>query len=227
MNAAANAVVGVRATDRVAIVTFGRDPHIALRFTADRKAIASTIRRFGDIESADYNIVVSSEALAVEYAVRMLADVERDDAAARTSRRRLIVMISNVFGVGARYADEPVIRRLWDQNIVLSVIDDAAPTLATRNVQRSEGGESQAIMFRRYNPIHIAQATGGDRILTMDPQHPPDLLAPIRQRYTLWFNQPSGLSAGESRSISVRLSEPAVRRFPAAVIQAREGYMTH
>jgi VWFA-related protein len=226
MNAAANAVLGSRPGDRVAMVSYGRDPRIDLRFTNDRKAIAAAIKRYGDPENGDENIVISSEALAIEYAVRMIADAERDDPTARTSRRRLIVLISNIRGVGTGYADEPVIRRLWDQNIVLSVIDDARPTESTKSVQRSGGGESQTILFRRYNPIHISQATGGDRIVEMDPQHPRDLLTPLRQRYTLWFNQPSDVAPGESRTIKLDLSEGARSRFPDAVVKAREGYVT-
>ncbi|HEY1753788.1 MAG TPA: VWA domain-containing protein [Bryobacteraceae bacterium] len=226
MNAAANAVLGSRPGDRVAVVTYGRDPHIELRFTSDRKAIANAIKRAGSADDADDNLVLTSEALAIEYAVRMIADVERDDPNARTNRRRVIIMISNVDGVGTRYADEPIIRRLWEQNIILSVIEDLPPTQAIKSVQRSSGGESQTILFRRYNPIRIAQATGGDRIVAMDPQHPGDLLTPIRQRYTLWFNQPSDVTPGESRTIKVDLSEAARRRFPGAVIQAREGYVT-
>ncbi len=224
MNAAANAVLGSRPGDRVAMVSYGRDPRIELRFTSDRKAIAAAIKHYGDPENGDENIVITSEALAIEYAVRLIADVE--DPNSRTNRRRLIVLISNIYGVGTRYADEPIIRRLWNQNIVLSVIDDAAPTASTTSVQRSSGGESQTILFRRYNPIHIAQATGGDRIVAMDPRHPRDLLTPLRQRYTLWFNQPSDASPGESRTIQVDLSEAARRRFPDAVIKAREGYVT-
>jgi hypothetical protein len=189
--------------------------------------VAGAIKRFDDPANGDENIVISSEAIAIEYAVRMLADVERDDPGARTSRRRLIVLVSNIFGVGIRYASEPVIRRLWDQSIVLSVIDDAQPTRGTTTVQRSSGGESQTILFRRYNPIRIAQATGGDRIAALDPRQPEDLLSPIRQRYTLSFHQPAGVAPGESRTIRVELSEAARRRFPDATIRAREGYLTH
>jgi hypothetical protein len=226
MDAAGDAVFGLRAGDRVAIVSYGRDPRIALRFTDNRKAIAAGIKALGNSENADENIVLSSEALAIEYGVRMLADVERDDPNARTGRRRLIVMISNVFGAGTRYADEPVIRRLWDQNIVFSVIDDAPPARGATTVQRTGGGDSQTVLFQRYNPIHIAQATGGDRIVALEARHPGDILAPIRQRYTLWFNQPSEVPTGESRSIRVDLSEAARRRFPKAIVRAREGYVT-
>jgi VWFA-related protein len=226
MSAAANAVLGSRPGDRVAVVTYGRDPHIELRFTADRKAIANAIRRAGGADDADENLVLTSEALAIEYAVRMIADVEREDLNARTNRRRLIIMISNVDGVGARYADEPIIRRLWEQNIVFSVIEDLPPTKSTTSVQRSGGGESQTVLFRRYNPIHIAQATGGDRIVAMDPQHPGDLLTATRQRYTVWFNQPSDAAPGEVRTIRIDLSESARRRFPDAIVTAREGYVT-
>ncbi len=226
MDAAGNAVAGLRAGDRVAMVSYGRDPRIALRFTENRKAIAAGIKGLSNPESADENIVLSSEALSIEYAVRMLADVERNDPSDRTARRRLIILISNVFGAGTRYADEPIIRRLWQQDIVLSVIDDAPPTRSTATVQRTSGGDSQTVLFRRYNPIHIAQATGGDRIVALETKHPEDLLLPIRQRYTLSFNQPSGVTAGESRTIKVDLSEAARHRFPSAVIRAREGYVT-
>ena len=223
--AAAYSVAGARPADRVAMVTYGRDPHIALKFTNDRKAIAGALQRLRDPGNGDENIVISSEGVAIEYAVRMIADVEKDDPDARTNRRRLIVLVSNVFGVGVRYAPEPVIRRLWDQNIALSVIDDARPTAGTTTVQRSDGGESQTILFRRYNPIHIAQATGGDRMFAVDGQKAPDLLTPMRQRYTLWFNQPPDATAGESRTIKVDLSGEARRRFPDAVVKAREGYV--
>jgi VWFA-related protein len=227
MNAAADAVMSTRPSDRVAIAAYGRDPRIELRFTDDRKAMAAAIKRLGNPENGDENIVLTSEALAIEYAVRMLADVERGDPNARTDRRRLIVLISNVFSVGTRYADEPIIRRLWAQNIILSVIDDTPATESTKSVQRSSGGESQTILFQRYNPIRIAQATGGDRIVALDPQHPGDLLTPIRQRYTLSFNQPPDVSPGKSRTIKVDLSAAAHRRFPGAVVKAREGYVTH
>jgi VWFA-related protein len=227
MNAAANAVVGARPGDRVAMVTYGRDPRIALRFTSDRKAIAGAIKRFGDPENADDNIVLTSEGLAIEYAVRMLADVERDDAEAGANRRRLIILITNTNGSGARYADEPIIRRLWERNIVLSAIDDGPATAATVRVEKSGGGESQTILFQRFNPIRMAQATGGNRIVAMDPRNPGDLLTPIRQRYTLWFRQPADVAAGEARMLKVELSDGARQRFPDAVIRAREGYVTH
>jgi hypothetical protein len=217
--------LGSRPGDRVAMVKYGRDPHIELRFTNDRKAIAAAIKRFSDPDNADENVVLTSEALAIEYAVRMLADIEREDPNARTNRRRLIILVSNVFGVGTHYADEPVIRRLWDRNIILSVIEDTPASEGTKTVQRSDGGESQTILFRRYNPIRMAQATGGDRIVAMDAQHPVDLLTPVRQRYTLWFNQPSDVRAGESHSIRVDLSEAARRIYPNAAIKAREGYV--
>jgi hypothetical protein len=105
------------------------------------------------------------------------------------------------------------------------VIDDTPATESTETVQRSDGGESQTILFQRYNPIRIAQATGGDRIVALDPKHPGDLLTPIRQRYTLWFNQPSGVPAGKSRTIKVELSESTRSRFPNAIVKAREGYV--
>jgi hypothetical protein len=156
----------------------------------------------------------------MEYAVRLL-DEARDPS---VQRRRLIVLISNIYGVGARYAAGSVIRRLWERDIILSVIQDIRPSRAGAEVQSSKG-ESQAILFRRNTPIQIAQATGGDRVLRHDPQNPLDLLTPMRQRYTLWFQQPEGARASELRHIKVDLSDAARVRLPGAEITAREGYV--
>lgn len=217
MNAAANAILPARDTDRVAMVVYGRDPHIVQRFTNNRKDMASAIRRIGSVDEVDENLVITSEALAIEYAVQMLADLEKQEPDSRLNRRRVIIMISNPFGVGARYADEPIIRKLWERNIVFSAIKDS---------EAVKESPSLLPLFREFNPSHIARATGGDYIPVLDPRNPPDLLMLARQRYTLWFNQPQDLPAGQLRTISVSLAEESARRVPNAKITAREGYIT-
>jgi hypothetical protein len=81
---------------------------------------------------------------------------------------------------------------------------------------------SPRITSRRYfQPQCYAQGKLFSSLL--DPR---DLLTLLRQRYTLWFNQPSDLTPGEPRTIKVELSGAARPRLPDAVLNAREGYVT-
>jgi hypothetical protein len=52
-----------------------------------------------------------------------------------------------------------------------------------------------------------------------------DTLRRIRQRYALHFNLPAGARGGDQRSISVALSDAAVRRYPYADLRYRREYV--
>src|SRR5438552_12630544 len=50
-------------------------------------------------------------------------------------------------------------------------------------------------------------------------------LARIRQRYTLHFNLPPGVRAGEERNIEVSLSDAARQRYAGAEVRYRRVYL--
>ncbi len=224
MNGIANALKPMRPGDRVAFVRYDMEPHIDLPFTSDRSTIAAAVLRVGATHGETLFI---AESLAMEYAVRLLEDVDLGDPTVRTNRRRLIVKMTGWLGGGPFFADGPIIRRLWETNTILSNVE-VAPGKGGRPapVFRARRLEPERALFRVFNPAHIAQATGGDAYLVLDPQNPQDLLTPMRQRYTLWFAQPPGVEPGQNRRISVELSEDAQRRYPDAEVQAREGYVS-
>jgi VWFA-related protein len=70
----------------------------------------------------------------------------------------------------------------------------------------------------------IARQSGGDSMPVDGAYALDDTLARIRQRYALHFNLPGGARAGEQRSISVALSDAALRRYPYAEVRYRKEY---
>ncbi len=228
LNGAANVLLQTHPADRVAFLTHTEPPRIQLPFTNDRNAMATTLRL---IAAMDHEPGFS-EPLTIEYAVRMLLDL-----GPAPGRRRLIVRLGTFIGSGVMYSDEPTIHRLWAENILFSSIDimldgggfDApggSPMEVSPTGDSFGRREPDGPLYRIMNPNHIAQATGGDAVLFLDPKDPLDMLTPIRQRYLLWFRQPDGLAAGEQRKISVELSATLRERYPDVVVRTRAGYVT-
>jgi hypothetical protein len=124
---------------------------------------------------------------------------------------------------GGLFPDDPIIHRLWEEDIIFTAIGQNYRREELKDPTRREPVDAN---FRLGNFFQIAQATGGDAILLLDPKDPPDLLTRARQRYRMFFDQPPNLPPGQERKITVELSPDAKKRFPNAVVQAREGYVT-
>jgi hypothetical protein len=203
--------------DRVAILIDAEPPRIELPFTNNHDTVLAVVRRIG---SSDYQSSFS-EVLAIEYAVRMLAEMKPDPG-----RRRVIVRLGPLSG--DRYADEPVIRRLWLENIVFCNVETSLFGGGLNNPLKTGFGDKEpdGPLYRFGNPNHIATATGGDSIKPLDPKDPEELIADLRQRYVLWFTQPEGLEPGQERRVSVELTPETRSRYPDAVVRARTGYVT-
>ena len=70
----------------------------------------------------------------------------------------------------------------------------------------------------------IARQSGGDSMPVDGAYALEDTLTRLRQRYALHFNLPAGARAGDQRSISVALSDSALRRYPYAEVRYRHDY---
>ena len=70
----------------------------------------------------------------------------------------------------------------------------------------------------------IARRSGGDSMPVDGAYALEDTLARIRQRYAMYFYLPAGVRSGEQRSVSVELSEAALRRHPYAEVRYRHEY---
>lgn len=223
----ANALLAMQPGDRVAFISHGMEPRILQSFTDDRNLMAVALSRLGPGSTEFLREWPGLQALAYEYAVRMLLDASGGDP----TRRRLIIKLRGLPESinSGEYADGAIIRRLWRENIVLSAIVVVNERRHTPSPMLSPTREKPVdANFRLENPLHIAQATGGGVYFDLPgARQPGGLLADARWRYTLWFDPPGDLPSGAERRISIEQSEDARRRFPNAVVEARQGYVTH
>jgi hypothetical protein len=238
LTAARALLQGSHPEDRVALVSYGIEPRVELPLTANRNAIERAVlsarqslqltnskanaylRAFPVITSA-VETAISMKSLAIDYAIHVLSEP------APASRRKLILMVTDLSqgqfnGNYAGSPDEPVIQRLWDAGIGLSAVGEGIRAPFRDQTRRTPVDA----YYRRNNPMHIAHATGGDAMVSEDPQELDYTLTRARERYVLWFDQPSGLVPGQERAIKVDLSPEARKRFPDAVVKARQGYVT-
>ena len=199
--------------DRVAVMTFNSRSQIVAPFTDDLLAVARTINddvlggRFGG-------------------GTRLLAGV--DEAAEyflrepRTERRRAVLILTDNYGQRSRRAST-VVHRLWEADAILSGL-----------IVRSAGETAMVTASVVMNPLvlalkegmeGVAEKTGGDTIKADDPSDAfRDAMRRIRLRYSLYYGMPQG-KPGEQRQIKVELSEDASKRYPAAHVRARRGYL--
>jgi VWFA-related protein len=71
----------------------------------------------------------------------------------------------------------------------------------------------------------IARESGGDSMSVNDASALEETLARLRQRYTLYFNLPDGVKAGDERNIEVALTPSAGRRHTDAEVRYRRVFM--
>jgi VWFA-related protein len=212
MNSAAQALRGLLAEDRAAVISFGLDPQVEQPLTSDHAQIAAALRRIGTRSGPT---VSGSDFMAVEWGLRLLAkEREKEEDSLRRSAI-LIVSFSGNF-TPAMFNDESAIFRLWQENTVLSAINTAGRVAPMRL-------EPSASHYRFDNLAHIADETGGD-VVVMPTDDFPDLLARLRSSYSLWF-RPLEAKPGTVRRITVELTEEAKKHHPGAEIQARKGYV--
>ncbi len=91
---------------------------------------------------------------------------------------------------------------------------------------RYPGGGGGGGSHRSAGTSEIARDSGGDSMSVNDAEALDDTLARLRQRYTLYFNLPEGVQAGQERNIQVDLAPEARRRFSDAEVRYRRTSMS-
>jgi len=84
------------------------------------------------------------------------------------------------------------------------------------------GGEAN----RPAQTSEIARDSGGDSMSVNDASALEDTLERLRQRYTLYFNLPEGMRAGDEDNVQVDLAADARRRFSDADVRYRRTRMS-
>lgn len=186
--------------DQTAVVLYASRSSLAQPFTTDRAAIREAIL------SNMYKQTLGRDTMLNE-ALLIAADTLR---ATPPTSRRAILIISDNLSEQANVSQRQVEQALQSENIVVNAVVVPPPSapLAGANVD-----------LRPY-----VEKTGGEMMTTANAAAAfRDLLDRIRARYTLQYPMPPG-EAGKFRRIRIELSEEGRRKYPGAILLAREGY---
>ncbi|MFN8812332.1 MAG: VWA domain-containing protein [Acidobacteriota bacterium] len=228
--------------DRVALLVFDRRTRTSMPFKSNHDEIVRGFEQLLDRESFNGGTDITRALFdASDYLKRN----------ARPEARRAIVILTDDRTEFNR-DDSGVGRSLEDNNIVLSALlaPDAIggarggriPTSSRRGGGMNWPGGLGGIIIgggripggnripgglgglRSAGTAEIARASGGDSMSVDNASALEDTLIRIRQSYALYFQVPEGARSGEKRSIEVRLSLTAARRYPNSQLLYRSSY---
>jgi hypothetical protein len=190
-------------------------------FTSDRKEIAEALDRLrSDIASKP--TAMGPRSLLIQWAAWLFQSDALQRANPSAKRKRAILLIAADDPRGW-FPDEPLIHQLWTLDVALHV-----EWMPLESPGDDTGADVPA--SRLDNPLHIAEATGGQTVIVDRSQTLKatlqDLVSRIQSSYSLWYRAPNG-KPGEVRHITVELSAEARRKYPGAQITARQGYIAH
>ncbi len=197
--------------DRVAIMTFGVRTHLHFDFNDNHAEVARQLRTaVDDQEAVGYGTAINS---AIIDAARLM---DSDQSAARRS----ILIVTDNLGLNYQANDQMAIGHLLKSDTVLNAI------VIGRGIRpTTESSDAHNPDFTPADVFRLADATGGeaaksDRAAAFFPE----MVARIRDRYTLAYHVPENAQPGQFRSITVALSPAARQLHPKAEVRARSGY---
>ena len=197
---AALGVLGGR--DRVGIMVFDRKTRLRFGFANDIERVREALDETMHEESFD-------GGTDIHYGLFEAAKYVRKSA--RREARRTIVILTDDRTERQR-KDSLVMRAIWQADAVLCALIVPVKFAASRTDPANTDG--------------IAVKTGGEAFRHEDASKSlRATLERVRQRYTLGFHLPPGLTAGATRSITVEVTDRVRREHPKLQIHARKGYI--
>lgn len=220
----------VRPHDEIGVMSFAVEATIEQPLTSDMQLVAGAIQRVarrGVLHGSGTRLIAPiSSALNL-----LLAHSDAGLSPVAAFKRAILIITDNLPGPGR--GDDPdvpfepvpdagIIRELLAADTVLNAIVIHRQHLGRRLPPPRDRPEDPG--YRQENVIHIAHATGGDALISARMRDSfPQMLARIRNRYSVWYRPPKA-ETGTFRRITVSLTEEARKRYPNAVVRAREGY---
>jgi VWFA-related protein len=186
--------------DRVCVMAFRDDAFEVAPFTADLDAVNQTILL------KVLRLPFSGHSHAPRAASSAAVSFRQEP---KSQRRRAILAITDQSlppGAEARTA----VRDLWQADAVFSELElRGAPVTQVRERAGSR----------------TAEKSGGATVVAGDPGASfQQAVRLLRRRYTLYYASPGG-QAGTERSVEVRLTPAAEKRYPGARVRSRTGYL--
>lgn len=187
----------LRPGDRVAVTRFTIRPALEQPFTQNHQFVEDAIAAICDRPFRGGTNIHG----ALLHASQRFLEEKRSD------RRRAILLISD--GRSPSFASKvKVLHNMWEADAVLNAL-----------LVKAHGGP------RAVKVPELVEQTGGELI---QGNHIADdltqLLDRIRKRYSLHYVPPEG-NVGQRREVKIELTPDAKKRYPAAHIRARKGYI--
>ena len=198
--------------DRVGIMTFGVRTNVHFDLFDNHAEVARQLKTaVDDQEKVGFGTAINA---AVIEASRHLEE-------SGTQGRRSILMVTDNLGLNYRANDELTIGYLLKADTVFNAI------VIGRGIRpdRASGKGYENPDFTPADVFRLADATGGEAAKSdKAADFFPEMVARIRDRYTLAYRVPQGAVAGQFRSITVTLTPAARKLHPKAEVRARTGY---
>ncbi len=224
---AAGVLKQVQPQDEIGVMSFAVEANIEQQLTSDMKLVSGAIHRVarrGALHGSGTRLIAP-----IASALKLL--LGHSDAGVPAFKRAILIITDNLPGPGrgdnpdVRFEPVPdagIIRELLAADTVLNAIVIHRQHLGTRLPPPRNRPEDPH--YTQENVFHIAHATGGDALISARMRDSfPEMLTRIRMRYSVWYRPPKA-KAGTFRRIAVSLTEEARKRYPNAVVRAREGY---
>jgi len=136
--------------------------------------------------------------------------------------RRAILIVTDNLSLNYQAPDEQVVEALLKADTVLNAIVVGRG----ERPKPPRPGEYVNPDFTPSDVFHLAAATGGEAVKA---DHAGasfrDMMESVRTRYSIQYAAPPGAALNSFRRIRVDFAPEARRRYPAAWIRARSGYV--
>ena len=208
---AASASLGqLQEGDRIALMTFDREPHLVVDFTSEFAEVERLIRE--RVLTEDFGTGTRIQK-AVDAAARHFLE-EAGNGEER--RRRAILVVTDNLAVKP---DRQALRDLWEADAVLSGI--VVRHVGMRILYNVVFPPS---LFGMGGINGLVEKTGGITISLDDAgEGLQQMIQRLRHRYSLYYAMPAG-KPGEERKVKVELEGDAAARYRDAKVRARSGY---
>ncbi len=195
--------------DRIGIMTFGSRANMHFDFFDNHAEVARQLRTATDDQDKD-GFGTAINAAVIEAAKALMKDPA-------TGRKSMLIVTDNL-GINHRANDELATGYLLRADAPLNAMVVGRAIRPGTN-KMEDPDDTPADVFK------LAEATGGEAVKSeRAAARFADMIARIRDRYTLAYHAPEGAKAGSFRSITVTLTPAALRLHPGALLRYRSGY---
>jgi VWFA-related protein len=196
--------------DRVGIMTFGTRAYMHFNFFDNHAEVTQQLKTAVNTQDQ------TGFGTAINAAIIEGANALAEDG---SSGRRSILIVTDNLGLNYQANDQWTIGHLLKSDATLNAI------VVGRGIRPGAPKEGENPDFTPADVFKLAEKTGGEAVKAERAAASfPEMIARIRERYTLTYPLPAGSKPGSFRGISVALTPAALKAHPNAVVRHRSGY---